>query len=159
MKYSSNSAAFAQGIKKSRDEKVKKLRFMIVSSARFVHKSLIDKTPVWEGQTVRNYIMTLNAPFVGEYAASGGGDTGRTNSMALGAEPRRGVNAAAALQSGSVLNEDNCFTHIFITNNSEAVMGLELGLLPGAGYKPRSPQGMFGITMQELMNRLKSKQL
>lgn len=60
--------------------------------------TLIDNTPVWEGETVRNYgAAPGNAAIGGSKSAIGNSDPGPTNTMPLGTEPRRGQNAAAAL--------------------------------------------------------------
>lgn len=159
MKFKSNSSQFAKRLREVVAEKKIYLARKIVATSRFVHQSLIDKTPVWEGKTVRNYIMTINTPFSGEYEEIGTGDTGRTSLMPLGPEPRRAANAEAALASGKVLTEKSAFSRIFITNNTDTVSGLETGSLPGAGKRSRSPEGMFAVTLEEASSRLRSKRL
>ena len=126
--------------------------------ARYSHKSLMTRTPVHEGTKVRNYILTMNTPFSGELSAITSGPTGATNSLPLGAEPRRAANEAAAESSLSNIriNPANPFVKIYISNNSDSVAGLEVGQLPGAPLQSRSPNGMFGITMQQLLNKLNS---
>ncbi|UIS25209.1 hypothetical protein [Erythrobacter phage vB_EliS-L02] len=104
-------------------------------------------TPVNTGQAVRNYIWTRETPSKIVYDAIDNGDPGPTNSMALGQEPRRGVNEAAAAQSLTSLNLlGDPFGEIILTNNSPDIEGLEKGLLPGPPLRSRSPSGMFGIT-------------
>jgi hypothetical protein len=159
MRFSSNYKEFASGLKKEVLIVQKMLAERIVNTARFAHRSLIDKTPVWEGKTVRNYIMTVGSPFAGEFDEIGTGPTGVTSQMALGSEPRRAANAEAALATGSVLTLKNAFSQIYISNNTDTVAGLENGDLPGDGKPSRSPQGMFAITAQEVMQRLKSGRL
>lgn len=157
--FRSNSKSFSASLRRCALEERAKVAKRIVLTAHWVHESLVDKTPVWEGKTVRNYIMTVGSPFSGEYEAIGTGPTGQTSKMALGTEPRRGPNAEAALSTGRVLSEKNAFNRIYVTNNSDTVAGLEAGILPGGGLPSRSPQGMFAITLQEAASRLKSKRL
>jgi len=104
-------------------------------------------TPVNTGQAVRNYIWSINNPNPVVYQAINNGDPGRTNQMALGTEPRRGVNEAAAAESMNTLGlMSNPFGVIYLTNNSPDIVGLEMGILPGPPFKSRSPRGMFGVT-------------
>jgi hypothetical protein len=156
--FKSNALQFKNSLRGVTPRFEKKIADRIVATAHFVHKSLIDKTPVWEGQTVRNYIMTIGTGFSGRLEASGNGATGKTSKLALGNEPRRAENANAALESGNVLNSKNAFNKIFITNNSENVAGLERGELPDSA-RSRSPNGMFALTLEEVINRLNSKAL
>lgn len=109
----------------------------------FYIKSL---TPVHSGQSVRNYIWTTKAPFVGVIEAIDNGPTGHTNAMRLGEEPRREINEEAAAVSLAQLDFKNPFQTFYLTNNAPQIGGLELGLLPGPPLKSRSPAGMFGLT-------------
>ena len=154
--FKSNASTFAKSLKDVSPRWNRKVATRIINAARFVHQSLIDKTPVWEGQTVRNYIMTLDVGYSGKIDPIGEGATGQTSKMGLGDEPRRAENASAALETGSILTLDNAFSRILITNNSDNVAGLELGQLPDSG-RSRSPNGMFAITLEELLSRLNSK--
>jgi len=104
-------------------------------------------TPVNTGQAVRNYIWTRNNPNSVVFSAINNGPPGPTNQMALGTEPRRGVNEDAAAGSIGVLGLGaNPFGVIYLTNNSPDIVGLEMGILPGPPFKSRSPRGMFGVT-------------
>ena len=156
--YKSNAASFISKLKKVPNKWEDRLGKKITNTIKFVHQSLIDKTPVHEGTTVRNYILTMDSPYSGgEIAAIGTGDPGRTSTMSLGSEPRRPANERAALATQANLNlKTNIYRKVYITNNSHAVGGLEMGDFPGGGLRSRSPNGMFGITMQEAIDRLKS---
>lgn len=104
-------------------------------------------TPVNTGQAVRNYIWSVGAPNAMVFDAIDNGPPGPTNNMALGSEPRRGVNEEAAGRSLTTLNlQQNPFAQIYLTNLSPDIEGLEFGLLPGPPLRSRSPQGMFGVT-------------
>jgi hypothetical protein len=117
----------------------------------FYIKSL---TPVYSGQSVRNYIWTTDSPFLGIIDPIDNGPTGHTNAMALGQEPRREVNEEAAAESLAALNFSNPFQSFILTNNAPQIGGLELGLLPGPPLKSRSPAGMFGLTHAWVMLHL-----
>jgi len=124
---------------------------------KVVHRSLLAKTPVYTGETVRNYILTMDSPHGGVvFPPIGIQDTGPTNSMSLGTEPRRAANEAASLATQGNLNLSDPFKKIFISNASPAVAGLEMGLLPPPPLRSRSPQGMFAITLMEVSARLSS---
>lgn len=104
-------------------------------------------TPVNTGQAVRNYIWSANTPNSITFDAIDNGPTGRTNQMALGTEPRRGVNEDAAADSMRNLGLiNNPFGVVYLTNNSPDIVGLEMGILPGPPFKSRAPRGMFGVT-------------
>jgi len=115
-------------------------------------------TPVNTGQAVRNYIWTIGTSNSITYDAIDNGPPGPTNSMALGQEPRRGVNEAAAAQSLTTLGlTANPFAAIYLTNNSPDIVGLEKGLLPGPPLRSRSPGGMFGLTSSYINALVRSK--
>ena len=115
-------------------------------------------TPVNTGQAVRNYIWSVGLPSSVVHEAIDNGPPGPTNSMALGTEPRRSVNEAAAAESlGSLNLLANPFQTVYLTNNSPDIQGLELGLLPGPPLKSRSPQGMFGITQSYISTLVKAR--
>lgn len=114
-------------------------------------------TPVYTGQAVRNYIWTAGAPNTTVYDAIEQGETGQTNNMPLGNEPRRAVNEAAAAQSLGALNLGNPFQTFYLTNLSPDIEGLELGILPGPPLSSRSPNGMFGLTQEFISTKYGSK--
>lgn len=156
--FTSNADKFNAAILKATAGWNDKIADRIVAIARFSHKSLIDKTPVYEGKAVRNYIMTIGEPYTGVYDPIEDGPTGHTSTMSLGSEPRRPSNEEAALESGSVLSRETAFSKIFITNNAEDIEGLERGELPGT-TPSRSPNGMFAITLEEVLQRLNANTL
>lgn len=114
-------------------------------------------TPVYTGQAVRNYIWTAGAPNTTVYEAIENGETGQTNNMPLGNEPRRSSNEAAAAQSLDALDFGNPFQTFYLTNLSPDIEGLELGILPGPPLSSRSPNGMFGLTQQYISTKYGSK--
>lgn len=135
-----------QGALKSIDALEKRIKSNIGNLVHDIDNHIKSITPVNTGQAVRNYIWTMGAPSQTVFDAIDNGPTGPTNTMSLGAEPRRSVNETAAAQSIGSINLANPFGVIYLTNNSPDIVGLELGLLPGPPLKSRSPQGMFGVT-------------
>jgi len=104
-------------------------------------------TPVNTGQAVRNYIWTRGVANMVVYEAIDNGAPGNTNTMSLGAEPRRNINEDAAADSLASLGiSADPFGVIILANNSPDIVGLEMGILPGPPFKSRSPRGMFGVT-------------
>lgn len=157
--YSSNSTQFIKDLDAYFPAFKVKFAKRLDAVARYTHKTLMSKTPVHEGTTVRNYILTMNTPYTGgELSPIGTQPPGQTNNLPLGSEPRRSANEAAAAESlnSLAIRDINPFVKIYISNNSDSVGGLELGELPGEPYKSRSPNGMFGITMEQLLAKLNS---
>jgi len=92
---------------------------------------------------------------------SGGAATGKnpieaTNKLALGAERLRGGAEARAMATLGSVSYADPFTTFWIVNNAPHIGGLEAGELPEEPFTPRSPQGMFGVTLQELITLLES---
>ncbi len=144
-----NAVGFINGLDRSIErfeKKWEKRNRILVNQAM---RRLIAKTPVHTGQTVRNYVASNGRP------ASGGVKSGekaveRTNTLALGTEQLRGGAEAEAISTLAAVDFSNPYDVFFITNRSPAVAGLEVGALPEEPFTPRSPQGMFGVTLQEL---------
>lgn len=60
-------------------------------------ETMMSVTPVWTGETVANYHVSLGRTATGGFRdAVGSEDPGHTNKMPLGVEPRRPANEAAA---------------------------------------------------------------
>lgn len=153
-----NRSALFAAVDKDVQKGIQKFGALIDVVTNAVHFSLMAKTPVHSGETVRNYIWTVNQPFNGpSISPIAGGPTGQTNKMPLGSEPRRSANEAAATTTLEALNFKNPFKKYFVTNNSPQVRGLELGLLPmGDGFTSRSPSGMFLITEVAVNSQIRS---
>lgn len=122
-----------------------------------INEYIMSLTPVHSGQTVRNYIWTTGTAFSGVLDPIENGETGATNSMPLGVEPRRSINEEAASETLLAIDFRNPFQTFILTNNSPQVSGLELGLLPGPPMKSRSPNGMFGLTHEWVMTTINAR--
>lgn len=121
-----------------------------------VHESLTSKTPVYSGQTVRNYRWSVGSPYSGPaLEALGTEEPGNTGSMPLGTEPRRSANEEDSAKTLRLLDFKNPFKAFYVTNKSPAISGLEKGELPTEG-RSRSPKGMFLITEMAVNTKLRS---
>lgn len=70
-------------------------------TARVITTELMARTPVWSGQTLRNFVWYAWGAAGGAGAikdAEGSGKYGVTSQMAIGEEPMRGANEAAVLE-------------------------------------------------------------
>lgn len=116
---------------------------------------LMAKTPVNTGQAVMNYVASVGSPYSGS-ALEAGKAVEPTNKLALGAEQLRGGAEAISRATLSGVDYTDPFKVYWISNNSPDIGGLEYGALPFDPYTPRSPQGMFAVTVQELISRLEA---
>lgn len=149
---SSLLAALAQDIKNVD----KKVAGIVEATVNYVHFSLMAKTPVYTGQTVRNYRWSIGGKVSSPpLDAIDNGPMGITSQMPLGVEPRRAPNEADATKTLKALSFSNPYKVYTVNNNSPAVLGLEMGELPGNGKKSRSPNGMFMITETAAKSKLK----
>jgi hypothetical protein len=125
-------------------------------AARTLMLNLFENTPVWSGETVRNYAWGAGGlPGGGARAAVGAGAPGPTNSMVMGSEPRRGANEAAALsEMNSVLGLDK-LADLFVTNFSPHWDLVDSGAAPSPG-KARNPGGVSILAEQSTRNVLKN---
>jgi len=117
-------------------------------------RRLIAKTPVQTGAAVASYVASVGSPT----ARAHGGFKRQpgTNKMSLGSEQNRGAAAGVANATLSSVNFSDPFATYYITNADPNIGGLETGSLPRRPFRPRSPAGMFGVTVQELMALLNS---
>jgi hypothetical protein len=111
-------------------------------AVRAIHKELLDNTPVWSGEVVANYQVTVGAPATGTVQHNEQGDPGPTNSMPLGAEPRRAANEEIARQSLEAVDFSKVHGSVFITNNVPHAVPLNYGELPSEDTS-RTPAGGF----------------
>lgn len=110
---------------------------------------VLSRTPVYTGQTVRNWRWTMDAPSGGTLPAIGSGQPGQTSGMPLGGEPRRGPNQADAAATKDTLQLGRPWRRFFLSNNAPNVAALEAGAAPDP-QRSRAPNGMLGISLVEL---------
>ena len=150
-----NPKSFNRGIDQfyKRFEKKFKIRMQMLMEAAMVR--LIRRTPVHTGAAVMSYVASVGQPFAGG-ASSGRKPVEATNKLALGSERLRGGAASVAMGTLARVSYNDPFNVFWITNNSDHIAGLESGELPNEPFTPRSPQGMFGVTLQEIIALLES---
>lgn len=151
----SNPITFSNGLDQSyrRFERRFKMRMRRLMEAGMVR--LIRRTPVHTGQAVMNYVASAGTPFGGG-VSNAPKPVEPTNKLALGAERLRGPAEAKAMATLAQVRYDDPFTTYWIVNRTPHIGGLEAGELPEEPFTPRSPQGMFGVTLQELISLLES---
>jgi hypothetical protein len=144
-----NATTFNRGL----DKEVVKFNKAFATKIRRIvtegHRRLIAKTPVHTGQAVANYIASKGAPFSGS-AVEAGKAIEATNKLSLGSEALRGGATRRAQGTLDTLDFKNPFDTYWIVNRAPHIGGLEAGELPEEPFVPRSPLGMFAITLQEL---------
>ncbi|MDW9531874.1 hypothetical protein RWE87_13280 [Sinorhizobium meliloti] len=127
------------------------IRMKLNFALPFAHQEITSKTPVWSGQALRNWVWSVGQPNTSSAKeALGTMDPGPTNSMPLGAEPRRAINQAAADETLAAISTRNPFKQFWLTNNSPDILDLEYGKLPTPSSS-RSPRGMVRVTVQNLL--------
>lgn len=128
----------------------------VKKAAHLLMANLFENTPVWSGETVRNYAWGVNSPASGgTRGAVGSGDPGPTNAMVMGTEPRRGANENAALgEMNSVLTLTK-LADLFVTNLVDAAKFdlIDNGSAPSPG-RARNPGGVSILAEQSTRNAL-----
>lgn len=112
-------------------------------------RALFSRTPVWEGEIVRNYVVGLDKPVGGAVKQPiNNGPPGPTSTMSLGEEPRRGVNEAAAYAeiAGKIYGMKS-LRSLFFTNNSPMFDQADAGAAPEPGAA-RNPGGIVMLAEQ-----------
>lgn len=149
-----NAAEFGKALDKEYDDFKLKFRVRI---RLLLHEGMIRmlaRTPVNTGQAIMNYVATAGSPFGG--VKETGKAVEATNKLSLGAEQLRDRHATISLATLASVDLSNLFTNFYIANNAPNISGLEYGELPLAPYTPRSPSGMFRVTVGELFSLLSS---
>lgn len=149
---------FMPNIQAIEDRIAKKIAAAAKNIVYFIDASVHAKTPVHTGEAVRNMIWSMDMPSPASFPAIDNGPPGVTSQMALGAEPRRPPNAAAAKQTLRALTFVDPF-HVYILHNESSDIGLiEYGGSGNPKY-PRAPNGVFAVTMAEVAARLQAGSL
>lgn len=121
-------------------------------------RRLLRRTPVHTGQAAMSYVASTGQPAAAG-VTSGFAPVEPTNQLPLGAEQLRPKAERRSIATLASVKFDDPFQVFWITNAAPHIGGLEAGELPEEPYTPRSPQGMFGVTLQELVALLESSNL
>lgn len=120
-------------------------------------RRMLRRTPVHTGQAAMSYVASVGQPK--SSSNSGYEAVESTNKLPLGAEVLRPRAEQRSLATIASVSFEDPFQVYWITNSAPHIGGLENGELPDDPYVPRSPQGMFGVTLQELTALLERSRL
>lgn len=149
-----NAGVFAAGLDREMDNLKLKYRHRVRALLTEGMTRMLRRTPVNTGQAIMNYVASAGTPYSGVKQA--GEAVEATNHLAVGAEKLRDQYAAISMATLASVDMSNVFTTFWISNNAPDISGLEYGELPFKPYTPRSPAGMFGVTLEELIALLNS---
>lgn len=124
-------------------------------AARLLMANLFENTPVWSGETVRNYVFGVGGTPGGGTRSPIGGTPGPTNAMVMGSEPLRPANEAAAMAELNSVLTFTKLTDLFATNLIDAAKWdlIDNGAAPSPG-KARNPGGVSILAEQSTRNAL-----
>lgn len=131
----------------------------VQAAATAAMNTAMSRTPVWEGETVRNYRWTRGkAPAGGTLSPVGTMDPGPTNSMGPppAGEPRRAGNEAAAMSDMLAVMKVPRLTTFTLTNtvNGSKWDMIDNGSAPGGpGQARRGPGGISKLAAQVVRAR------
>lgn len=148
-------STFLSGLQKETRKPERIIRKQVKSLVYYAHHHITDRTPVWSGQSVRNWVWSLDQAYTTTLEAIDNGPTGQTSTMPLGSEPRRGPNQASSDATFEALSYSNPFRAYWLSNNAPDIIKLEYGQLP-TPTASRNSAGMLRVTVQELLARLKT---
>ncbi len=149
------ASAFLAGLRKNLKLPETIIRARVKELVYHAHYNITERTPVWSGQSVRNWVWTIDQPATATLDAIDNGPPGQTSKMPLGSEPRRGPNQASSDATFEALSYNNPFRSYWLANNAPEIIKLEFGQLPTPSAS-RNPAGMVRVTVQELLAKLKT---
>jgi hypothetical protein len=114
---------------------------------------ILALTPVWEGDSIANYHWSVNSPLMDHREPEGTGYPGPTNSMPLGAEPRRAANEAFVREDLQKVLAATLPADIYLTNTAPDIINLEYGQNPSP-QTTRAPHGMIRLAIAEVVGSL-----
>ena len=156
--FSMNTEQFLSGLIREEKAFVDQFRVRVERIMNVAMRRLLARTPVNTGRAVMNYVATSGKPYGGAVIA-GFAPVEATNKLPLGAEQLRGQAEAVALATLAQVDYSNPFQEFYISNRAPHIAGLEDGEYPAAPYVPRSPEGMFRVTLQRIADMLQSGEL
>lgn len=138
-------------VRKSAKELEKAAVVEVKRAGAVVIEAMFRRTPVWEGTSVRNFVAGIGKVAGGsEKPPIDNGPPGPTNLMAIGEEPRRPPNEAAARgEMQGVLKTLKKLQDVWFSNNSRDFDLVDAGAAPGGpGQKIRNPGGVMLLAKQ-----------
>lgn len=153
-----NPRSFQTGLDKAVERFHERFRVKMRRTVTAAMLRLLRRTPVNTGRAVMNYVATAGEAYTGPVIA-GFVPVEPTNKLPLGSEQLRGDAEAVARRTLDSVSYRNPYQRFFITNRAPHIAGLEAGELPDDPYVPRSPQGMFRVTLQEISAMMQAGKL
>lgn len=139
-------------VKRQFDQRFRQKVFL---TAQYVHISLTSLTAVWMGTSLANWQWSTGRAASGVLTARGGRrEPGKTNSMSLGAEPRRDVNQKMADASFRRLSFKDPYLKFVLANNDPKIGQMDAGKLPRPGMS--RTQDMVRITRVGVLDYIKT---
>jgi hypothetical protein len=148
-----NSVGFMSGLDASVARFQSRFAKRLEAIMTFAMDKLIARTPVYTGRAVRNYVASMGKPYAGA-PMKGFRPVEATNKLRLGAERLRGDASRDSKGTLKGLRYDKPFQEFYITNRASNIAGLEAGALPLDPLDQRSPDGMFAITLDDIITKL-----
>jgi hypothetical protein len=147
--------AFLAALKAFEQEAHQGFQRMLTRFAVDMNELVLAKTPVWEGDTVRNWHWSINAasirhddPVESPPDPTDGGTP--PSKLALGAEPRRDANQEAQREEFAEFLMELAFNDmprsIWLTNTADTALDLEYGVI-----SKKAPQGMLRVSLAETL--------
>lgn len=122
----------------------------------YINTEIHKRVPVYSGRAVRNMIWSMGTPNDQEIEPiAAPTDPGPTATMAVGQEPRRAANEAAAKETFDRLIFKRPFGTYWLSNNAKDIVLIEYGLAPGEG-RQRTPAGAFRLTVADAVALMKA---
>lgn len=118
--------AFEGFFKKAQDDYGNRSNTVLIA----LNEKILAATPVWEGDTILNWRWSTRSPDTRHENPRGSGDPGPTNTMPLGAEPRRKINEERPRRSLAGALKAKKPIDIYLTNTSDSAVALEYGQFP-----------------------------
>lgn len=150
----SGVSSFITALEKQKEVPVKHIRKIVETCVFVLHEGITERTPVWSGRSLRNWVWTMDQPNTQVFEEIDNGPPGTTSQMQIGSEPRRAPNQSASDKTVLDLSFRNPYRQFWLSNNSESIIDLEYGNLPTPAMS-RQPAGMVRVTMQDLLLELR----
>ena len=153
--YSSNANDFLQQLAKLYPEFEEEAGEYEREFVIALNKRILALTPVWEGDSIANYVWSVGSPLLSHRDPIGSGPPGHTNQMSLGEEPRRPANEALVRESLATVLAAKLPADIYMTNSAEGIVDLEYGQRPTPQTSRVSGAGMVRLAIIDTIGTLR----
>lgn len=148
-----NKRAFLNTLKGAAGEARRSFSTLVKTVVWTLHYEITALTPVWSGEALSNFRWSVGSPdrtaIFGVFKP-----IEPTNQLPLGTEQNRPAAQAQVDFTVNRLNFSDPYRVFYMTNNDPTSVGLEFGELPKAPFRQRSPNGMVGLSVRYVVERL-----